>query len=227
MTTWRGVRKEVVGAWRSVQYDLSRVRRSRRTDGEETTELIFPERSRPPRRLAATGAFVLVSLAGAVGTYVAVVSGLGALLEPADQNRQEEKPAAILAEADGTGRRPAQARPDDPTTIRIARQGGPLTVAGREAAAGRAASDGQRRGDDGPAAKPALPRGVPMPEESEDPDTPAPTASATESPTPSPAPSETASPTPTPDDEHSAEPSTDPTGERRHRHHRRDQDENP
>ena len=41
MTTWRGVRNELEGAWRSVQYDLARVR-SRRTNGDETDGADLP-----------------------------------------------------------------------------------------------------------------------------------------------------------------------------------------
>ncbi|MEV4534885.1 hypothetical protein AB0J82_13745 [Asanoa sp. NPDC049518] len=229
MTTWRGVRKELEGAWRSIQYDVARAR-SRRKDGEETTELIFPEHARPPRRLRATGGFVLVSLVGAVGTYFAVVNGLGTLLETGP-TAEGERPASVVAGADGTGQRPpaAQARPDQ--TVRIARQGGPLTVAGRQASAGGAGSwdthDGVPGGG-GPAKKPGLPRGGPLPEDSDDAppqvDPPDPTPSPTATPDPTVSPDVTPSPSPS-----AGDPSDEPTdeGRKRHRHHRHDQDENP
>ncbi|GIF68116.1 hypothetical protein Ais01nite_61510 [Asanoa ishikariensis] len=230
MTTWRGVRKELEGAWRSVQYDLTRAR-SRRKDGEETTELIFPEQARPPRRLRATGGFALASLVGAVGTYFAVVNGLGALLAT-DTTGQGETPASVVAVGEGTGQRPAaaaEARPE--RTVRIARQGGPLTVAGRAASAGGAGSwdthDGVPGGD-GPAAEPVPPKGAPVPEDSDDAppqvDPPAPSPSPTPTPEPTEEPSASPSPTPSasgPDDEPTDE------GRKRHRHHRHDQDENP
>ncbi|SNT52781.1 hypothetical protein SAMN05421812_108173 [Asanoa hainanensis] len=228
MTTWRGVRKELEGAWRSIQYDLSRAK-TRRTDGEETTELIFPEQNRPPRRLRATGGFVLVSLVGAIGTYFAVVNGLGALLEPG-QKAEGEKPASVVAGAAGTGQRTdADARPDQ--SVRIARQGGPLTVAGRQASAGGAGSSDTHDGvpgGAGPAPKPELPRGAPVPEDSDDAPPQTETPTPTPSPTPTPAatdePSATPSPTPS-----ASEPGDEPTdeGRKRHRHHRHDQDENP
>jgi len=231
VTTWRGVRKELEGAWRSVQYDLARAR-SRRTNGEETTELIFPEQDRPPRRLRATGGFALVSLAGAIGTYFAVVNGLGALLATGPA-AEEEPPASVVAGAEGTGQRPAEARPNK--TVRIARQGGPLSVAGRRAPAGGAGSwdthDGVPGGE-GPAVNPALPRGAPVPEDSEDApprvDPPPPTGSSTATPTPSATGEPTESPSPSPSPS-ASDPGDQPTdeGRKRHRHHRHDQDENP
>ncbi|MEV0716783.1 hypothetical protein [Asanoa sp. NPDC050611] len=227
MTTWRGVRKEIVGAWRSVQYDLARARR-RGSDGDETTELIFPEHSRPPRRLFATGGFALVSIVGALGTYFAVVNGLGALLE--GEPAQAETPASVVAGAARTGQRPQDVRPDRPA--RIARQGGPLTVAGRQAASGRAGSsdthDGAPTGV-GPAPDLVRGPGDPMPEESPadtpDPQDPTGTPSPTASPTPD-EPSPTGEPTPSPtvsptaDDQHYE-------GRRRHHRHPRHRDENP
>jgi len=229
VTTWRGVRKELEGAWRSVQYDLARAR-SRRRDGEETTELIFPEQDRPPRRLRATGGFALVSLAGAIGTYFAVVNGLGALLATGP-TAEQETPASVVAGAEGTGRRPAEARPDK--TVRIARQGGPLTAAGRQASAGGAGSwdthDGVQGGD-GPAVNPARPRGAPVPEDSDDApprvDPPPPTGSPTPTPSATGEPTESPSPAPSPSASDLDDHPTD-EGRRRHRHHRHDQDENP
>ena len=223
MTTWRGLRKELVGAWRSVQYDLARARPRRRADGEETTELIFPERARPPRRLFATGGFAVVSVAGAIATYFAVVSGLGALLETDASAAESPKP--VMAGAAGTGQRPPEAGPE--TTVRIARQGGPLTVAGRQAGAGGAGSSDTRGGvpgDLGGAPGPVRHPGAPVPEESEEPPgnppTQPPTADPTEPPSATPSPDPTASADPDGDD-------ADDEGRRRHRHHRPDQGETP
>ncbi|MEV4624177.1 hypothetical protein AB0J74_36375 [Asanoa sp. NPDC049573] len=230
MTTWRALRKELVGAWRSVQYDLARVRPRRRADGEETTQLIFTEHARPPRRLVATGAFAMASLAGAAATYFAVVSGLGALLETDASAAESPKP--VIAGAAGTGQRSAaEAEAGKKTTVRIARQGGPLTAAGRRAGTGgsdpsdtRGGVPGALGGAPGPRQQP----GAPVPEDSPDPPgtppTPAPTATPTTdpggSPTATPDPGPTATATPDGDDQHDE-------GRRRHRHHRPDQDETP
>ncbi|MDQ7911436.1 hypothetical protein RB614_43810 [Phytohabitans sp. ZYX-F-186] len=76
----RNVRRELSGAWRSLRYDLSR-RSARRLD-EATTEVIYPDYEPPrrPRRIVLTATtFGALSLAGAAGTYFAVVNGLSAL----------------------------------------------------------------------------------------------------------------------------------------------------
>jgi hypothetical protein len=227
VTTWRGLRKELVGAWRSVRYDLARVRPRRRTDGEETTELIFPEQARVPRRLFATGGFAVASVAGAIATYFAVVSGLGALLETDASAAESPKP--VIAGAAGTGERPPEAGPE--TTVRVARQGGPLTVAGRQAGAGGAGSSDTRGGVPGDLGGPPGPvrhPGAPVPEESEDPPGNPPTQPPT--PTPTTDPTETPTATSSPDPTVSADPDGDDAhdeGRRRHRHHRPDQDEGP
>ncbi|GIF48553.1 hypothetical protein DFJ67_8242 [Asanoa ferruginea] len=226
MTTWRGLRKELVGAWRSVQYDLARLRPRRRSDGEETTELIFPEHARPPRRLAATGAFAVASLAGAAATYFAVVSGLGALLETDASAAESPKP--VIAGAAGTGQR-SSPDADEKPTVRIARQGGPLTVAGRQAGAGGAGSSDTRGGVPGDLGGPPGPvrhPGGAVPEESEEPPGNPPTQPPT--PTPTTDPTESPSATSSPDPSVSADPNGDDghdEGRRRHRHHRPDQDE--
>ncbi|GIF76786.1 hypothetical protein [Asanoa siamensis] len=230
MTTWRGVRKEFVGAWRSLQYDLSRARR-KRPDGDETTELIFPGHAGQPGRRVAAGGFVLVSVAGAIGTYFAVVNGLGALLAP-EAEQADETPASVVAGAAGTGQRPPEARLD--RTVRIARQGGPLTVAGRQAAAGRAGSSDTRDGAPtgvGPAPDLVRDPGGPRPEQSEDP-APEPTEPPVPSESPSPSPHPTPTDEPSPSPSATAEPTdeVDDDGESRHhprRQHRHDRDENP
>jgi hypothetical protein len=222
VTTWRRLRKEFVGAWRSVQYDFERARK-RGTAGGDTTELIFPEHHRPPRRLLATGGFAVASVAGAVGTYLAVVNGLGTLLEP--EAPAGETPASVVAGAAGTGQRPPATAPE--TTVRIGREGGPLTVAGQRAAGGSAGSWDTRDGvPTGVGPAPGLVRkpGAPLPEESDAPpgEHPAPTPSADPTPTPTP----TDAPSPSPSASPSASDQPD-EGRRRHRHHRRHADENP
>jgi hypothetical protein len=66
MTLWRRTRTEVAGAWRSLRYDLGRGQHRR------------------PRRAMAATAFGALAVAGATGSYFAVVNGIGALAgEPA------------------------------------------------------------------------------------------------------------------------------------------------
>jgi len=200
------VRKEMAGAWRSVEYDLDRWR-SRRDDGEETTELIFPEEKGPPRRLLATGGFALFAAVSAVGTYFAVVNGLGALLET--EAAAGEAPAPVVAGADGVGARPADpaGRTAPP---RAGRSGGPLTVAGRQAASGDGSGRGTGDGvpvDEGGQPRPGRP---PIPEESR---TPAPpTTSPTPTPTGSAGPTEPPSDAPTPTPTGTAGPTPGPSG---------------
>ncbi|MEV6489453.1 hypothetical protein AB0M20_12605 [Actinoplanes sp. NPDC051633] len=98
------MREEMAGAWRSLRYDMGK-------RDEHQPEPSFPEEDltstgmstfggaadmsggiversehvRPPRRVAAVAAFGALAVTGAVGSYFAVVNGLGALLseEPA------------------------------------------------------------------------------------------------------------------------------------------------
>lgn len=105
MTLWRRTRTEVAGAWRSLRYDLGR------RETEESGEPAGPrqtfqdvtstglntfggaaltgglhtsygaEHARRPRRAVAVTAFGTLAVAGAAGSYFAVVNGLGALLD--------------------------------------------------------------------------------------------------------------------------------------------------
>jgi hypothetical protein len=65
MSWWWRVRTEVAGAWRSLRYDVDRVRAGR---------------VKASRRMAALAAFGVLAVVGAVGCYVTVVHGLGPLL---------------------------------------------------------------------------------------------------------------------------------------------------
>lgn len=102
----RRVGREVAGAWRSLQYDMARRPEPAPVDG--TTDVLYPEyeaTERPRRKLLAATAFGVLSLAGAAGTYFAVVNGLGALPteEPAGQ------PNALPAVARSATPEPAEA----------------------------------------------------------------------------------------------------------------------
>ncbi|MFG1608240.1 hypothetical protein [Actinoplanes sp. NPDC049265] len=119
MTLWRKTRTEMAGAWRSLRYDLGRreepgheppVLRPGHPDVTSTgmstfggvEETAWPgctagTHRRPPRRLVAVTAFGALAVAGAAGSYLAVVNGLGGLLaeEPA---AAEPYPLAIGGE---------------------------------------------------------------------------------------------------------------------------------
>jgi hypothetical protein len=103
MSLWRRTRNEVAGACRSLRYDLDRRVPDRPVadvtstgmstfGGPVAEELSIgydEELPRRPRRLVAASVFGLLAIAGAAGSYFAVVSGLGTLLS--------EKPAAAEA----------------------------------------------------------------------------------------------------------------------------------
>ena len=99
MNPWRRTRSELAGAWRSVRYDLGKRSGADLEDdpvadvtstgmstfggplaGEPYTGYALDQERRPPRRVAAAGAFGVLAVAGAAGSYFAVVNGLGSLL---------------------------------------------------------------------------------------------------------------------------------------------------
>ncbi|GAA3941943.1 hypothetical protein [Actinoplanes auranticolor] len=109
MTMWRKARTEVAGAWRSVRYDLDRpepdagepeagVRSVRPSAGHPDVtstglstfggagmtgglRTSYGEQLVPrPRRIVAASAFGVLAVAGAAGSYFAVVNGIGALV---------------------------------------------------------------------------------------------------------------------------------------------------
>jgi hypothetical protein len=229
----------VAGAWRSLRYDLER-RQSRKDDGEETTDLIFPEygTAQPPRRLLAAGGFGALAIAGAAGTYFAVATGLGLLVDDAYGGQPGGLPAAAggppgvhdlgAAElpanggGDGVGNGVGDGKATHATggkglvlgigkgeaLVREGRKGGRITAAGRRAAIEEAG------GVSGPAAVPTPTRTTPGPR----PTTPRPSTSTSTSPsgspTPSPSPSSTAteSPSPSPSPSGPGEGTGEPTG---------------
>jgi hypothetical protein len=130
MTLWRRTRNEVAGAWRSLRYDLGRhepdadeaspragaERDAGYPDVTSTGLSTFSgsgvtgglrtsygeEQVFRPRRLAAVSAFGALAVAGAAGSYFAVVNGVGSLLgdEPAGT---EPYPLAAEAPRGGDG----------------------------------------------------------------------------------------------------------------------------
>lgn len=84
MSILRIVRDEAAGAWRSLQYDLDRRgTEAPRYPGYEWYEPATEDISgavRPPRRLLAAGAFGVLALVGAAGTYVTVANSLDSVL---------------------------------------------------------------------------------------------------------------------------------------------------
>jgi hypothetical protein len=220
LTSWRGLRHEIAGAWRSLRYDLERRQPRRADDEEETTDLIFPEygTARPPRRILAAGGFGTLAVAGAVGTYFAVATGLGLLIDDGAGGQPTALPgvggnrSAIsdLGAAELGEDRPGTDPRDngvgvgmlDKGGVIIAREGRP---AGRITDAGKQAAVEEAGGGSVPAAAPTPTRTkTPSPK----PTSPRPSHSTT-SPAPSPSPS-TSSPGPSPSASPSESPSPDP-----------------
>jgi hypothetical protein len=78
---FRWIGRELVGAWRSVRYDLTR----RANPSRQPTEVLYPEYDayqRPPRRWYAAAGLGAVVASGVAAVYVGVAGGLGALLSP-------------------------------------------------------------------------------------------------------------------------------------------------
>ncbi|MDR7278210.1 hypothetical protein [Catenuloplanes atrovinosus] len=87
MSILRIVRDEAAGAWRSLRYDLARRgTEAPRPHGGYAYPGYDPDTenlsgyARPPRRLLAAGAFGVLALVGAAGTYVTVASSLDSVL---------------------------------------------------------------------------------------------------------------------------------------------------
>lgn len=118
MNPWRRTRNEMAGVWRSVRYDFGgRPAPARDEPRAEVTNTgmstfggpleegltsdcpVVPA-ARPPRRLAAVGVFGVLAIAGAGGSYLTVVDGLGPLMtdKPAGAG---SPPAAAAAPAAG------------------------------------------------------------------------------------------------------------------------------
>ena len=144
MNPWRKTRSELAGAWRSVQYDLGRrpnvedcgpvadvTSTGLSTFGgpfavDASTGYHLRGERRPPRRMVAVGAFGVLAVAGAAGSYFAVVNGLGSLFadEPAGPEpyplAAAAPPAAEAASTAGLGRGTARpAGPPAPPTVLV------------------------------------------------------------------------------------------------------------
>jgi hypothetical protein len=210
LTSWRGLRHEIAGAWRSLRYDLERRQARPADDEEETTDLIFPEygTARPPRRILAAGGFGTLAVAGAVGTYFAVATGLGLLIDDGAGGQPSALPGTAGNRVAVSDLGAAELGDDVPGTdpgdegigvgmldkggVIVAREGRP---AGRITDAGKQAAIEEAAGGSGPAAAPTPTRTksvTPRPS----PSSPRPSHS-TSSPTPSPSPS-TSPPSPSP-----------------------------
>jgi hypothetical protein len=112
MSILRSAGQEVAGAWRSLRYDL----RPRRAQADSPVDgypdvtstglstfgggMPGDEYRRRPNRLVAVAAFGLLALAGAAGSYLAVVHGLGAFgVEQATAAPQPQpQPQPLVAE---------------------------------------------------------------------------------------------------------------------------------
>ncbi|MDR7321628.1 MULTISPECIES: hypothetical protein [Catenuloplanes] len=114
MSILRIVRDEAAGAWRSLRYDLDR----RGTEaprfyvgyGHEPDAEDLSGYGRPPRRLLAAGAFGVLALVGAAGTYVTVANSLDSVLNTdaaARRNSPEIPGRPVPAPSPGPGLLPA------------------------------------------------------------------------------------------------------------------------
>ncbi|AGZ40228.1 hypothetical protein [Actinoplanes friuliensis] len=166
MTLWRRTRTEVAGAVRSVRYDMGRREADEPGPSPLSGVTAFPDVTSTgmstfggagvtgglrtsygdefmprPRRLAAVAAFGVLAVAGAAGSYFAVVNGIGSL---AGEKPAGAEPYPLAAEAPHTGElsnsgfgRGTAAVPDEgrtetaPAQIRVV----PTTAAGAAAAA--------------------------------------------------------------------------------------------
>ncbi|MDQ0365897.1 hypothetical protein [Catenuloplanes indicus] len=95
MSILRIVRDEAAGAWRSLRYDLDRrgteAPRAHYGYGHEPGAEDLSGYGRPPRRLLAAGAFGVLALVGAAGTYVTVANSLDSVLNT-DASAQRDRP---------------------------------------------------------------------------------------------------------------------------------------
>jgi hypothetical protein len=240
------LRKEMAGAWRSLRYDMGK-RPVEPTPFEEdvpdvtytgmstfggapetSAEVVEPAgRVRPPRRAAAVAAFGALAVAGAAGSYFAVVNGLGALLadEPA---APDPYPLAVGAPDGTTGDDlTANAGMGRGTTTRPAPAGTQAAEPGAVRVPPAKIAQPAARQPAAPGTRPTRP-GTPASEDCDclTPPVPTPTAPGStpppSSPSPSPSPSDGASsssepPSASPPAEPSGSGSGDPTGRSAHR----------
>lgn len=233
MSLWRRTRSEVAGVWRSLRYDLGRRPAEPPAEGPDVTSTgmctfggladlgepssqISPAGRRPPRRAVAVSAFGLLTVVGAAGAYLAVVNGLGSLLNEQSAAAGTLPPVPAATSDSGIGSGPAVRRRPH---ARIAPAPAPApTAAGRTA-------PGLARTMVAPPARPVGPvRRTKMASPAcgcGQPPVPTPTAPTS---SPSPTPSETASTSDSPaPGESSATPgeSPEPSTSAEGRHHRR------
>ncbi|MCW6008529.1 hypothetical protein K1W54_28895 [Micromonospora sp. CPCC 205371] len=119
----RRVSREVAGAWRSLQYDMARRPESASVD--VTTDVLYPEyeaTERPRRKLLAATTFGALSLAGAAGTYFAVVTGLGALSADEPAGQPHALPAVAPSSPGAPQRQPAATPATMPPTAQVGRR---------------------------------------------------------------------------------------------------------
>jgi hypothetical protein len=223
MRLWRRTRGEVAGAWRSLRYDIDKHAErevphtpltAAQTDvtctgmstfgGAAAGELSIgytADLPRRPRRMVAVSAFGVLAVAGAAGSYFAVVNGLGSVL---GDSVLGEKPASAEAH-------PYPLSAAEPTTASTAGLGhgsmrrprhlaAPLAATGRATAAptaaalARGAATAPHRTAYGRTAAPGDPRCDCLTPPVPTPTAPAESPSATPSPAPPLTPMGTASP---------------------------------
>jgi len=223
MSLWRRTRTELAGAWRSLRYDLGGRSPEPPAEGPDVTSTgmstfgvqldvtppVVRVARRPPRRAAAVSAFGMLTVVGAAGAYLAVVNGLGSLLNGQTAAAGTLPPASAATSDSGIGRGPGPHRPRVRPSPSPVTKVNPASSLVRTVVTPPARPDGAARVRKG--AAPACRCGNP----------PVPTPTAPTS-SPSSTPSESASPTdfPTPDESSATtgdwpEPGISP--ERRHR----------
>ena len=129
MSLWRRTRSELTGAWRSFRYDLGRrpaeppaaagpdvTSTGMSTFGgqtglDEPVSHVPRDGRRPPRRAVAVSAFGLLTVVGAAGAYLAVVNGLGSLLNEETAAAGTLPPTPAATSESGIGSGPASRRP--------------------------------------------------------------------------------------------------------------------
>jgi hypothetical protein len=106
MSFLRAARREVAGAWRSLQYDLRRRRTAADSPAAgfpDVTSVGMSTFGGPtregvrPRRLVAVGVFGMLALAGAAGSYLAVENGFGGV-QRAEADTAQPVPLVVKPE---------------------------------------------------------------------------------------------------------------------------------
>lgn len=185
------VGREMAGAWRSLRYDLTR--RPERAEVDGPTDVIYPEyeqSERPRRRLLAATTFGVLALAGAAGTYFAVVNGLGALVS------DESPPPDPLPAVAEPGRPAPQGPAAAPSASTPANAPDAATKPTKGATTGKAPVRPPAPSPTCACVTPPVPRPTSPPPVGQSPD-PAPSATPSESPSTTPQPTDETSAPPT------------------------------